>query len=164
MVKYSTLAISLAAVGGAHAFVAPTSSSQRVTHDTTSTTSLDALPPMIIGPMIRKMREENAKKRMPLATQEEAAYEAPGLRVGTTAWKWPPVWPFDSTFFTLKDELANQQPNIGGMAGLLTGQLPEVPDVDEEEENKFKPLEFWGVEHANDTTDLDPEAIEKIQK
>jgi hypothetical protein len=117
---------------------------------------------MIIGPMIRKMREEKAKKKMPMATQEEAQYEAPGLRVGTTAWKWPPVWPFDSTFFKRKEEIENQQPNIAGMAGLLTGQVPDVPDV--EDEDKFKPLEFWGVEHADDTTDLDPESVEKIQK
>jgi len=112
--------------------------------------------------MIRKMREEKAKKRMPLATRDEASYEAPGLRVGTNAWKWPPVWPFDSTFFKLKEELA--QPNLSSMTGLLTGQIPELPDETEKEEDKFKPLEFWGVEHADDMTDLDPEAIEKVQK
>lgn len=162
MVKYSVVALALAAVG-VNAFVTPSSRSGATHQQQSSSTSLNTLPTMIIGPMIKKMREENAKKRMPLATLEEAAYEAPGLRVGTTAWKWPPVWPFDSSFFQLKEELDNQQTNIGGMAGLLTGQLPEIPDVDEEED-KFKPLEFWGVEHADDTTDLDPEAVEKIQK
>jgi len=163
MVKYSVVAIALASVGGAHAFVAPTHhGTQQSSTSSSSTTSLYALPTLIIGPMIRKMREENAKKRMPLATQEEAEYEAPGLRVGTTAWKWPPVWPFDSTFFQLKEEL--NQPNVGGMANLLTGQMPEVPVETEEEEDKFDPLEFWGVENADATTDLDPEAVEKLQK
>ena len=48
----------------------------------------------IIGPMIRKMREEQAKKKMPMASEEERRDEAPGLRVGRGAWKWPPVWPY----------------------------------------------------------------------
>ena len=52
-------------------------------------TSLNAFapPPMIIGPMLKKMREEKAKKNMPLASDEERGTEAPGLRVGKGAWK-----------------------------------------------------------------------------
>ncbi len=137
MAKASIFALALAAVGGTNGFI----SSSSVVQSKASSTSLHAFTPptMIIGPMIRKMREEKAKKKMPMATQEEAQYEA----------KWPPVWPFDSTFFKRKEEIENQQPNIAGMAGLLTGQVPDVPDV--EDEDKFKPLEFWGVEHADST-------------
>ena len=158
MVKYSVVALALAAVG-ADAFVAPFRETQGA-----SSTSLDAFTPptMIIGPMIRKMREEKAKKKMPLATQDEAQYEAPGLRVGRGAWKFPPIWPFDSTFFQRKEELVNNSPDIRGMANLLTGQLPEVPE--EDDENKFDPLKFWGEEMADVTTDLDPDAVEKVKK
>lgn len=161
MVKLCVVALALAAAAkSANAFVVPS------TKTSSSTTSLHAFTPptMIIGPMIRKMREENAKKKAPLATRDEAQYEAPGLRVGTRAWKWPPVWPFDSTFFQLKEEMENK-PDISSMAGLLTGQMPQVPDVSEEDDaDKFNPLKFWGVEMADVTTDLDPEAVEKLQK
>jgi hypothetical protein len=58
----------------------------------------------IIGGAIRKMREEDAKKKMPMALPEEAEREAPGLRVGEQAWKWPPVYPYDRELFRRPDE------------------------------------------------------------
>ena len=41
---------------------------------------------------------------MPMASPEDAASEAPGLRVGPQAWKWPPVWPYDDELFRRPDE------------------------------------------------------------
>ena len=39
-----------------------------------------------------------------MASPEDAASEAPGLRVGPQAWKWPPVWPYDDELFRRPDE------------------------------------------------------------
>ena len=43
-----------------------------------SSTSLDALPPLIIGPMIRRMAGGGDKNNMPMANYDEAMKEAPG--------------------------------------------------------------------------------------
>ena len=158
MVKYSVICLALVA-SGVYAFVAP--SAQK-----SSSTSLDALPTMIIGPMIRKMREEQAKKKMPMASPDDVNAEAPGLRVGPEAWKWPAAWPYDSTFFTPKEDIVQPKPDIGSMAGLLTGQAPQVPVVtdDEYDQDKLDPLKYWGEEKADVTTDLDEEAAEKLRR
>jgi hypothetical protein len=59
----------------------------------------------------------------------------------------------------------NNTPDISGLAGLLTGQMPTIPEeTEEEDESKFNSLQFWGEEMADATTDLDPEAVEKLQK
>lgn len=161
MMKYVVVCLALVALSGVNAFVAPSAQKK------TPSTSLRALPTMIIGPMIKKMREEKAQKKMPMARPDERMAEAPGLRVGTEAWKWPPVWPYDSTFFVPKEDIPQPKQDIASMAGLLTGQAPTVPtiiDDDDEEDNKLNVMQYWGVEKADATTDLDQEAVEKLKR
>merc|ERR1711976_98736 len=90
-----TLALSLF-LSGSDAFTSPS------IHQVQKTSSTQLY---IIGPMIRKMREEQAKKKMPMASDEEREGEAPGLRVGTGAWRWPPVWPYSEAEFTPKEDI-----------------------------------------------------------
>jgi len=140
-------------------------------HDGSSSSSsaLHVLPPMIIGPMIKKMREKDAEKRMPMADPNEAKAEAPGLRVGTGAWKWPAVWPYEESFFMPSgqaDALA-QKRNMDSMQSLLSGGMPSVPDVDEAtkeaDESKFKSLEYWEQQSKNNADfELDPDAAAKL--
>ncbi len=115
----------------------------------------------IIGPMIRKMREENAQKKMPMASAEEKVGEAPGLRVGADAWKWPPVWPYDGDAFTPKKDI-KAAPQASPMSAML-GQMPVVPDV-EDEKDKFDVMKYWQEEKATVTTDVDAAAVEALQK
>jgi hypothetical protein len=123
---------------------------------------------MIIGPMIKKMREEEAKKKMPMANRDEAAKEAPGLRVGAGVWKWPPIWPYDDSFFKPADEeqKAVSQQNIQNMASMITG-IAQVPtastETEEEEKEAFDPIKYWGETYATTRTELDPEAVEKLK-
>lgn len=153
------------------AFAPPQSTSVATT---ATTTSLSAMPPLIIGPMIRRMRENNAKKNAPMANPDEAKSEAPGLRVGANAWKWPPVWPYDSNFFKRKSEmgskggqspLANPMGMMGGgangmMGGAAAGGGENGTDVKGAE---FDSLKFW-EENGDVSTDLDPRVVEKITK
>jgi hypothetical protein len=88
----------------------------------------------IIGPMIRKMREENAQKKMPMASDDEKDGEADGLRVGEGAWKWPPVWPYDGDAFTPKKDI-KAAPQASPLSSML-GQVANVEQIDEEEEEK----------------------------
>jgi len=114
---------------------------------------------MIIGPMIKKMRDEQQKKKMPMATTEESQGEAPGLRVGNNAWKWPPVWPYDQQFFTPKvDLVAKQAPNLMGAA---MGGVPGA--VEEEPLETFDPIKYWSEEKADARTKLDDQAIENLK-
>lgn len=132
--------------------------------------ALYALPPMIIGPMIRKMREEQAKKKMPLISRDEAIYDAPGLRVGRGAWKWPPVWPYDNTFFKTYEDLKPETPTLKNMASMLSGvpqfPTPEEVAATEKEKNelKFQPMPYWTEEVVDVTTDLDPDAADKLTR
>lgn len=134
-------------------------------------TSLYAMPPMIIGPMIRKMREEKEKKNMPMASEDEAVAQAPGLRVGGSAWKWPPIWPYDREFFTPTEDVPKPDPTkqmggVAGMAGMLSG-VPQIPTPDEVEIPEVDALDvltYWSVEKADVRTELDEEAAEKLKK
>jgi hypothetical protein len=130
-------------------------------------TELHAVPPMIIGPMIRKMREEKAKKKMPMANEDELRGQAPGLRVGGAAWKWPPVWPYDQNFFTPPEDLPKPDPSaqLNGMAGLLSGGVaaPTPADVEVAEADKLDVIKYWTDENANVRTELDNEAVEKLK-
>mmetsp|Transcript_91317 Transcript_91317/g.262948 ORF Transcript_91317/g.262948 Transcript_91317/m.262948 type:complete len:650 (+) Transcript_91317:174-2123(+) len=133
-----------------------------------TTTELQAMPPMIIGPMIRKMREEKQKQKMPMASENEMKGQAPGLRVGGSAWKWPPVWPYDQTFFTPPEDLKKPDPTaqLSGMAGMLSGvaQLPTTPDEsDVKEEDKLNIVQYWKEDKADVRTNLDEEAVEKLK-
>ena len=58
----------------------------------------------IIGGAIRKWKEEQSKKNLPMASPDEIAVESTGLRVNNDAWKWPPVWPYESDLFLRKNE------------------------------------------------------------
>jgi len=157
-----------------NAFVYPSGPSSliNVRDATTGLTRLHAFTPptMIIGPMIKKMREENAKKKMPLASDEERGSEASGLRVGGNAWKWPPVWPYDDNMFKRTEEI--KQPaaasGMGAMANMMGGMggMPSMANATaagNEDENKLDVLNYWSEEKAGVTTDLDPEAAEKLK-
>lgn len=163
------------------------------TTTTTSSTSLSAvtMPPLIIGPMIKKMREENAKKKMPMADPTEAANEAPGLRVGQNAWKWPPLWPYDASFFVTSKSYDESQKKkqMDQMTSALTGiaQVPTTTTTTETSSNgsvspstdgttsttavadgddaaaTWDPLKYWGQDQAQVTTDMDPDAVEKLK-
>jgi hypothetical protein len=123
-------------------------------------TSLSALPPLIIGPMIRKMREEQAKKNMPMLQEEDKEGEAPGLRVGKSAWKWPPIWPYDKSTFAPVSQI--KPPDMANLANLVNPTIQSQVIVDDEA--KFDALQYWGVEKARVPTELDPSAAEKLRE
>lgn len=160
-----------AAVAVSEAFVAPGTTIR----PGQSTTTLSAVlpPPLIIGPMLKKMRAEKEKKNQPLADASEAANESPGLKVGTTAWKWPSVWPYDDSFFKLEAESSNQlgsSANINNVASMLTG-IASPPSsseansadggADQENKIKFDPIKFWNEAAP---TELDVDATAKLQE
>lgn len=101
---------------------------------------------------------------MPMASDQERAYEAPGLRVGSSAWKWPPVWPYDRSFFVPKEDLITQgAPDLASMAGMMNG-VPQIPTVGEAKEvSTFDVISYWNEELANVATELDPEAAENLK-
>jgi len=119
----------------------------------------------VIGGVIRKMREEKAKKEMPMASEEERKKDAPGLRVGKDAWKWPPVWPYDKYMFTRPDEIPKKpQPNMASMMASASGTQMPPPVVEEEEEIEELDLpKFWGEENSSVLTEMDDAAIETIK-
>jgi hypothetical protein len=115
--------------------------------------------------MIRKMREDKEKKNMPMANAEEAAYEAPGLRVGKDAWKWPPVWPYDGATFTPTQDLvdAGGGPDLASMAGVVNGMPASPTQTEVGDEDKLNPLKYW-EEKADVSTELDPQAADNLRK
>ena len=146
---------------------------QTSTHPSSST-SLS-----IIGPLIRKMRGDNDAKNMPMANMEEARLEAPGLRVGAGAWKWPPIWPYDSNFFKrtsemnaaqVKNALSNPMANLMGGAASSAGSSSseggeEGGSGDEkvDDGSVFDSLKYWD-KNKNVRTELDERVAEKITK
>lgn len=112
--------------------------------------------------MIRKMREEQAKKKMPMASEQEREGEAPGLRVGSGAWRWPPVWPYSDTDFIPKEDI--MEPKTAPVTGLLAGNLPKPGEIDEEQKETLDVLQYWGEEKAGVKTELDAEAVEKLKE
>ena len=128
-------------------------------------TLLNVLPPLIIGPVLKKMREENAKKNAPMVTEEEAEGEAPGLRVGASIWKWPPVWPYDQNFFTPTEDIPTPQNSMANpMMGMLSG-MPEdaMPTPEVKEIEKLDPVQYWQVEKADVKTEMDEEAADQLK-
>jgi len=130
----------------------------------------------IIGPMIRKMRDNKEKKKRALASDEERQKEAPGLKIGTGVWKWPPVWPYAPDFFLRpKEEEAEKDLTAGNpMAAAMSamgggGDItpPGLKDASElakaEAEAKLDTNTFWSVEKADELTELDEEAVEKLK-
>jgi hypothetical protein len=130
-------------------------------------TELRAMPPLIIGPMIRKMREEKAKSKMPMANEEELRGQAPGLRVGGAAWKWPPVWPYEQNFFTPPEDLPKPDPaaQLNGVASMISGSMaaPAKAEIEVAEEEKLNVVKYWTEDKANVRTELDPESVEKLK-
>ena len=143
----------------------------------------------IIGPLIRKMRGDEQAKNMPMSSLDEARLEAPGLRVGKDAWKWPPVWPYDSNFFKRDSELAAEKEknkDMNPMNALMGGGAAEalkgMGDGDGAEANgissssksvekesgdgdgvTFDSLKYWN-DNENVKTELDERVVEKITK
>ena len=143
-----------------------TTTAARSPPSTSSSSSLNAVPmPMlIIGPMIRRMREEKDKKNAPMASGEEAKSEAPGLRVGANAWKWPPVWPYDGNFFKRTAELnskGNNNPLANPMA-MMTGDA-DANSGENSTDVVFDSMKFW-EDKSEVRTDLDARVAEKITK
>jgi len=157
--KFNTLAVSLAVLlsqsSSCRGFTTP--GVKPIQLQTVSSTQLH-----IIGPMIRKMKEEQAKKKMPMASDNERMVEAPGLRVGSGAWKWPPVWPYTSTDFIPKEDIV--EPKAAPVAGLLAGNLPNPGEIEEEETNALDVLNYWGVEKADVKTEIDTESAQKLKE
>mmetsp|Transcript_20152 Transcript_20152/g.43471 ORF Transcript_20152/g.43471 Transcript_20152/m.43471 type:complete len:656 (+) Transcript_20152:69-2036(+) len=129
-------------------------------------------PPFIVGPMLKKMREAEEKKRAPMTDATEAANEAPGLRVGKNSWKWPPVWPYDKMLFLPSkqlDEMEKKQA-MNQMASALTGtgQNPMLPGADQaattDDVEEFDPVAFWGKENGDVETKMDSESVEKLKE
>jgi hypothetical protein len=119
---------------------------------------------MIIGPMIKRMREEKEKAKMPMARADEAKNEAPGLRVGEGAWKWPPVWPYDRNFFKRRSELDAAKAAASPLS-MMSGSMMPTQDANGEVVDKtmFDSLGYW--EKVSDVkTDLDERVAEKIRK
>lgn len=163
--KQMALAAFLFAAGNGATAFQPASTKHVV-----SPTQLQALPPMIISGALKKYRNEQEKKKMPMASREEAKEEAPGLRVGASVWKWPPVWPYDREFFMPPEDIPKPPVNMNEMASMFTGiqQSPEqlaaaAPTPEEEEEAKLDVVKFWGEEKADVKTEMDEEAISKLQ-
>jgi hypothetical protein len=133
-------------------------------------TGLNVIPPMIIGPMIKKMRENQARKRMPMIDDSEARGQAPGLRVGGNAWKWPPIWPYDQAFFTPNEDILTPNPasQLNPMASMLSGGMPAVPPAEAtesaEENDMLDVVKYWSEEKADVRTDLDEEAVSQLRR
>lgn len=119
------------------------------------------------------MREKNDGKNMPMASRSEAKSEAPGLRVGEQAWKWPPVWPYDANFFKRTVEIEamgknSQSPLSQMMGGASMGADDPSTKGDVNavgmaggEDQLFDSLEFW-EEKSEVRTELDERVAEKI--
>jgi len=166
MVKFNMYAVTVflatCAVSGS-AFV------PQATQSVNKESALNALPTMIIGPMIKKMREEQAAKNQPMIEADEARGQAPGIRVGGSAWKWPPIWPYGDDFFTPTEDLPEpSDPNksLQNMAQMMQNGAPEevkVEEVEEEEEiEKLDVVKYWGEEKGDVRTELDEESVEKL--
>lgn len=137
-----------------------------------SSTELNVMPPMIISGAIKKYRDEQEKKRMPMASREEAKEEAPGLRVGASVWKWPPVWPYDKEFFMATEDIPQKQVSMNEMASMFSGiqqspeQLAAQADAtsEPEDDTKLDVLKYWAEEKADVRTEMDAEAVEKLKR
>jgi SAM-dependent methyltransferase len=133
----------------------------------TSTSSLQAvMPPFIISGVMKKMRENKEKSKIPI-TREEVNAEAPGLRVGRKAWKWPAIWPYDGNFFMPAAVAAEQRrkASMSTMQSILSGGTPTLPTPEEVEKSgastdeTFDPLTYWSEQPP---LEIDPETAAKL--
>ncbi|CAJ1904786.1 unnamed protein product [Cylindrotheca closterium] len=139
----------------------------QATQSVNKDSALNALPPMIIGPMIKRMKQQQAEKKQPMIDAEDAIGQAPGIRVGGSAWKWPPIWPYGDDFFTPTEDLpeaASPQQSLQNMAGMMNGapQLPKPEDVEVDELEKLDVAKYWSEEKGDVRTELDEEAADKL--
>jgi len=164
MVKFNVYAVAIflaTCVASGSAFVPQASKSLN------KESALNALPPMIIGPMIKKMKAEQAEKKKPMIESEDAKGQAPGIRVGGSAWKWPPIWPYADDFFTPTEDLEappDASQSLKSMAGMMNAAptMPESEEVETNEIVKLDVIKYWGEEKGNVRTELDEEAVEKL--
>jgi SAM-dependent methyltransferase len=199
MMHLIIITVALLLQGVVHAFQIPrvvviTATPRRRQDEESISSSSSALQaaPIFISGMIRKMKDDQAKRSMPQASAAETAMEAPGLRVGREAWRWPAVWPYDAAFFqpaaaemalappTTPDlqgiasmisgvaqapGVTNNDPAVaGGSAGaLVRGGTTKTPEEDEATK-KFDPLQYWGETQATARTNMDADAIEKLRE
>jgi hypothetical protein len=160
--KFSVSCLSLALYIPACQGFAPMHTSQMLSPAKKQLTSSSSTELYIIGPMIRKMREEQTNKNRPLAFKEDIDREAPGLKVGSKSWKWPPVWPYSDDYFIPKEDIPKSKNAPPSVAGLMNGNLPKTNELEEESAPKLDPLNYWSVEKAMESTDIDPQAAEKL--
>jgi SAM-dependent methyltransferase len=113
---------------------------------------------------MKKMREDKEKNRIPLS-RDEASAEAPGLRVGRKAWKWPAIWPYDANFFMPAAQAAElkRKASMSTMTTILSGGSPGVPTPEEAEQSgigsSFDAVTFW---KDQDPIQMDHEAAAKL--
>lgn len=121
----------------------------------------------IIGPMLKKMREEREAKKMPMADEEERKSEAAGLRVGKDAWKWPPIWPYDEYMFARTAEIPETpKPSMAAMMSSVSGQPVAPTAATEEPEKKIEKLDvkkYWSEEKGEVETNLDDGASQALE-
>jgi len=127
-----------------------------------ATTPSSSTELFIIGPFIKKMRAEQAKKNMPMASVEERDVEAPGLRVGTNAWKWPPIWPYASDEFIPTEDIASNAPDLASMMSGSMGAPPTPESIAEKEEQKLDFMKYWGEEKATVETEISTDSSKMI--
>ena len=101
---------------------------------------------------------------MPMASEEERSGEAPGLRVGSGAWKWPPVWPYGNNEFVRPDEIVEDKPKGNALNGMMGMPQPTDDDDEEIEVDVLDVLKYWGSEKADITTEIDVEASQSLKK
>jgi len=161
-INYMTLVVFFAIGVICECFVSPPDRRDVFSQPQTSSTEL-----YIIGPFIRKMRKNNAEKNKPMVTQDEKEGESPGLRVGGTAWTWPPIWPYDKEVFMRKEEIPKAPKNpspLGGLMGDMAGSTEDLPKAEEEEVEILDEMKYWGEVKSSETTSVDEVAIEQLTK
>ena len=99
----------------------------------------------------------------PMATEADMRGQAPGMRVGASTWRWPPVWPYDQTFFTPKEDIPKAPAGQNSMTQMMTGApMPPTPQLIEVK--KLDPVEYWQVENADIKTEMDEDAAAKLTR
>lgn len=106
------------------------------------------------------MRDEKDKKNAPMATYDEAKSEAPGIKVGATAWKWPPVWPYDNNFFKRQSEMEGKK-SVGPM-DMLSMNTKEGENATAVDDDVFDSMKFW-EENSVVKTELNEAVADSIK-
>jgi hypothetical protein len=116
------------------------------------------------------------------------SHDVLGLRVGATAWKWPPVWPYDSTFFKRQVELDADNESkkaagaafggmTSGMTSMMTGaagagagagagdhgssSTTETTTTTASTSTTFDSLKYWN-DNSNTLTELPTSVTERL--